>query len=335
MSEDHKILIVKPSSLGDIIHAFPALSIIRKCFPTSYIAWLINENFKEILEGHPYLDEIIVFPRYVFLEKGLPFFKELKRRRFDITIDLQGLFRSSLISVLSGAKERIGFKDGREFSALLYTRPLNVDRHVLHAVDRNVRLAASICGGIFDIDFTFNISHRAVKRIEELLQGLDVHNEIIALNPVTRWHSKMWMEERWAKLADELSEKGSIVFLGARGEEGVVERIRHRMKKPSHSLAGKLTLQELAVLLSRSRLLITVDSGTMHLASALHVPIISLFGPTNPAYCGPYGQDGGIIKLDIKCSGCYRTRCREMKCMKNIGIELVLAKALKVLSYKP
>jgi len=331
MSKDQKILIIKPSSLGDIIHTFPALSIIRKTFPTSYIAWLINENFKEVLEGQPYLDEIIVFPRYVFFRKGVPFFKELRRRGFDIAIDLQGLFRSALISLLSGAKERIGFRDGREFSSLFYTHPIDIEPDVLHAVDRNIRLASYICGGIFDTDFTFNVSHRATRKIEKLFQELDVHGQIIALSPVSRWSSKMWLEERWASLADKLSEKGTVFFLGSHGEEKVVQGIMEKMKTHSFSLAGKLDLQELAAFLSRSRLLVTLDSGTMHVASVLRVPIVSLFGSTDPAHCGPYGQDNGIVKADVHCSGCYRTHCREMKCMKDIGVDLVFAKVENIL----
>ena len=331
MSKDHKILIIKPSSLGDIIHAFPALSIIRKTFPSSYIAWLINKNFKEVLEGQPYLDEIIVFPRYVFLKKGVPFFKELRRRGFDITIDLQGLLRSALISLLSGAKQRVGFRAGREFSSLFYTHPIDIAPGILHAVDRNVRLASSICGGIFDTDFTFNISRRAVRKIEKLLKDLDVHGQIIALSPVTRWSSKMWFEEKWASLADELSKKGAVFFLGSHGEEKVVQRIMKRMKTPSFSLAGKLDLQELAAFLSRSRILVTVDSGTMHVASVLRVPIVSLFGPTDPDHCGPYGQERGVVKCDISCSGCYRTHCRKMECMKGIGVDPVLAKVENIL----
>lgn len=332
MTEHPKILIIKPSSLGDIIHTFPAVSIIRKCFPTSYIAWLINENFKEVLEGHPYLDEIIVFPRYVFLKKGIPFLKELRTRGFDIAIDFQGLFRSASISVLSGARERIGFRQGREFSSMFYTRPIDIDRNVLHAVDKNVQLASSICGGIFDIDFTFNISQRAIRKMKEFFHNLDIDGEIIALNPVTRWHSKMWLEERWALLADELSEKGIIFFLGGTGEEDVIDRIIRKMKRRSFSLAGKLDLQELAAFLTRCRLLITIDSGTMHLASALRVPIVALFGPTNPVYCGPYGQDEGVINVSLDCSGCYRTHCRKKDCMKNIEVDIVLEKVEEVLN---
>lgn len=332
MDKDHKILIIKPSSLGDIIHAFPALSIIRKSFPTSYIAWLINDNFKSILEGHPYLDEIIAFPRYLFLKKGSGFLKELKARRFDITIDLQGLLRSALISFYSGAGERIGFRSGRELSGLFYTRPIDIRRDVQHAVDRNVHLASSICGGIFDIDFAFNISHRAAISIEALLHEMNVHDEIIAMSPATRWPSKMWIEHRWAAVADELSEKGTIFFLGGPGEEGIIKGIMDKMKRTSFSITGKLTLQELAAFLSRSRLLITVDNGIMHLASALHVPVVSLFGPTDPARCGPYGQDNGVIMPDIDCKGCYNKKCNEMKCMQDISADMVLSKAKHILN---
>ena len=331
MTQDHKILIIKPSSLGDIIHAFPALSIIRKTFPASYIAWLINENFKEVLQGQPYLDEVIVFPRYVFLKKGVSFFKELRARRFDITIDLQCLLRSALISFLSGAKQRIGFRDGREFSSFFYTHPIDIDSGIIHAIDRNMRLASSICGGIFDTDFTFNVSQRAVRKIEKILHDLGVHGQIIALSPVSRWPSKMWIEEKWTSLADKLSDKGTIFFLGSPGEEKIVQRIMKGMKRKAFSLTGKLDIQELAAFLSLSRLLVTVDSGTMHVASVLRVPIVSIFGPTNPAHCGPYGQYDGVVKADVDCRGCYRTRCRKMKCMKELGVERVLEKVEKIL----
>lgn len=331
MKRDHKILLIKPSSLGDIIHTLPALSIIRKSFPRSYIVWLVNGNFKELLEGHPYLDEIISFPRDLFLKKGFSFLKELKGRHFDMVIDLQGLLRSALIGFWSGAGERIGFKAGREFSPLFYTRPIAIEAGILHAVDRNARLASSISGGIFDLDFTFSLSPRAIKKIEELLKGLEFKGEIIALNPATRWPSKRWPEEKWASLADALAEKGAVFFISGPGEEEVVKRIRGLMKKSSFSLAGQLSLQGLAAFLSRSRLLITIDSGPMHLAGALHIPLISLFGPTDPARCGPYGQSENVIQVALECSGCYRTRCQEMRCMKGIDTGLVLQKLEDIL----
>jgi lipopolysaccharide heptosyltransferase I len=334
MKKTPKILIIKPSSLGDIIHALPALSIIRKSFPASYLAWLVSDPFKGLLEGHPYLDEIISFPRHFFLQKGLPFLKELRSRQFDIVIDLQGLLRSALIGFLCRAEERIGFREGREFSPLFYTRPITIGRHILHAVDRNMQLASSISGGIFEADFTFNLSPRAVKKVEGKLKELKIEGEIIALNPATRWPSKRWKEDNWAKIAEALANEGNIFFLAGPGEEELIEGIRKLMKKNSFSLAGQLSLQELAVFLSRSRLLVTVDSGPMHLAAAMHIPLVALFGPTDPARCGPYGHSRSVIKSSLDCTGCYRFHCRSNKCMNDIAPGQVLAKAVEILKRK-
>ncbi len=354
--EYKRILIIKPSSLGDIIHAIPVLRLLRLKFPQAHLAWFIHEKWADIIRGHPDLDEILTWS---FRWSRLPgLFKIFREKKFDLAVDLQGLFRSGAISYLSGAPVRVGFKNGREGSSLFYTHRVSVPQHPIHAIDRYL-LVAKVLGAVpSDPVCTIPISLADEQVVDDLLRevGLVPSQHFVALNPTARWRTKRWPIERFAQLTDHVQASGTtVVVIGGEGDIPVIRRMQSLMKTHPVIVAGKTSLKQLAALLSRAELLITNDSGPMHLAVAVGTPVVALFGPTDPIRTGPYsglpaarlpdgqGQAGmmgqarithTVIRRSVECSPCLSRHCKvgDHRCMMQIGVEEVFEQVNKVLN---
>jgi lipopolysaccharide heptosyltransferase I len=340
--EYKRILIVKPSSLGDIIHAIPVLHLLRRRFPQADLAWFIHEKWADIIRGHPDLNELIAWS---FRWSQLPgLFKIFRERRFDLAVDLQGLFRSGVISYLSGAPVRVGFKNGREGSPLFYTHKISVPQHPIHAIDRYL-LAAQFLGAVpSDAVCTIPISSVDERFVDHLLHGsgLSPAQHFVALSPTARWRTKRWPIDRFSRLTDLVQESGTtVVIIGGEGDIPEIRRMQSSMKTHPVVVAGKTTLKQLAALLKRARLLVTNDSGPMHLAVAVGTPVVALFGPTDPIRTGPYRGIAGqlhtthtIIRRSVECSPCLSRYCKvnDHRCMMQIGVEEVLEQIKKVLT---
>ncbi len=323
MKDYKNILIIKPSSLGDVVHSLPTLKALRDRFPAARLSWLINREFSDILEGNPYLDEIIPFERRY---RGFyTFTKGLKRKGFDLIIDLQGLFRSGLMALLSGAKKRIGFANGRESSPMFYTDTVPVATMEMHAVDRYLLIAEHLGAKTEDKDFTIDFSKEEdyIRRLlkEKALEG----EKIIVINPSGRWKTKRWPVEKFAALADLINKEksASVILIGGPGDVGLAEQVEVKVKTEITNIAGRTTLKQLAALLSKVSLFVTNDSGPMHIAATVGTPVIALFGPTDPERTGPYGDGHIVIRRNIPCSPCFKKRCRSPICMDEISVDEV------------
>ena len=324
MKDYKNILIIKPSSLGDVVHSLPTLKALRDRFPEARLSWVINRELSNILEGNPYLDEIIPFERRY---RGFyTFTKGLRRKGFDLIIDLQGLFRSGLMALLSGAKKRIGFANGRESSPMFYTDTVPVATMEMHAVDRYLLIAEHLGAKTEDSedrDFTINFS-KEEDYIRRLFKEKDLEGEkIIVINPSGRWKTKRWPVEKFAALADLINkEKGaSVILIGGPADVELATEVELRAKAEIINIAGMTTLKQLAALLSKVSLLVTNDSGPMHIAATVGTPVIALFGPTDPKRTGPYGDDHIVIRKNIPCSPCFRKRCHSPICMEAISVD--------------
>ncbi|HZR46786.1 MAG TPA: glycosyltransferase family 9 protein [Candidatus Manganitrophaceae bacterium] len=320
-----EILIIKPSSLGDIIHALPAVGVIRKRFDRARISWLVKPEWSALLKGHPFIDEAITAP---FTWGSLPeLIRSVRRRRFDLVVDLQGLFRSAFLGWVTGAPVRLGFADGREGAPWFYTDRVAVPAGVDHAVDR-YRVVAKALGGLLrEADFGLTPPPEAVSSADRLLAEAGLAGAAFAIiHPTARWENKKWPAERFAALGDWLiaEKKMPLLFIGGPGEREEVARVISMMKEPAFNAAGKSSLLESAELIRRARFFICNDSGPMHLAAAMKTPLFALFGPTDPGKVGPYGAAHTVIQKKIDCFGCGRGRCaRENQCMKAISVEEV------------
>ena len=343
MPEFQRILLIKPSSLGDIIHALPTAAVLRGAFPSASLTWLVKREWAEVLEANPHVDHVM--PLDFSMRGWSSAVRAIRSGRFDLVVDLQGLFRSALLGWLSGAPVRVGFSGGREGSSLFYTRRVPVPS-ALHAVDRCLMLAWALGASREQsrrLEFPLPQDPAAESRVTGFLlaEGIAPDAILAAVNPSARWPTKQWSPASFAAVADRLQVEGAVVVIvGARADRSVIEDVMGRMRRPPIDLGGKTGLKDLIALFRRLRLLITNDSGPMHLAAAVGVPVVALFGPTDPARTGPYGTGHAVLRSGISCSPCLRRHCTNalrMECLTSIGPERVIHEALEVIrnSTKP
>lgn len=322
-----KILIVKPSSLGDVVHSLPLLNSIRSCFPKSEIHWVIAKGLEGLLEGHPMIDGVVIINKDMWkkisragrtlMEIGA-LFSGLRSGGYDMVIDLQGLLRSGLITASTGAPLRIGLAEAREGSTLFYNRKVSTGRE-MHAVERYLEVAHELGCNSRDVIFPFPLVKNGLKGIRELKASL---NDYVVLVPGARWDTKVWPAESFGRLASMLPLKSVVV--GSSKDAPIADRIVGMAGGKTVSLAGRTTLAELIEVMRDARMVVSNDSGPMHIAAALNVPVAAIFGPTSPERTGPYGRGHVIIRSERECSPCFRKKCRDFRCMAEIRPESVL-----------
>ena len=337
--EFRRILLIKPSSLGDCLHALGVLNGLRKARPRAKISWLINSEYAELIEEHPGLDEVIEFNRGQFGAKklGLAAVREvfrlcgeLRARKFDLVIDLQGLLRSGLMAAATGADVRVGLADAREGAGLFYTHRVQLENTDVHAVDRYMRCLESLGMGTEERDFSLPVAAKVSEEIEGLLveAGLKKNERFVLVAPGARWESKRWAIEKFAQVIDGIKEEMSLrcVLAGAKNEKDLCERLAGMCKSEPINMAGETSLKQLAGLVKRSELVVGHDSGTIHLAVAMDRPLVCIIGPTEPKKTGPYGREDSIVRVEVDCWPCRKEKCADNKCMDLIGVEAVLGK---------
>lgn len=320
-----KILIIKPSSLGDIIHSLPLLNRLKKSFDGSSIHWVIDRSFSEILEGHPMIDRLWVINKDewkdinklgVTVNNLKKLFKNLKAEMYDLVIDLQGLLRSGIIAKATGSMCRIGFSEAREGATMFYTHTVKGGRNV-HAVDRYLKVADFLGLKSDDIQFPFPpLPDLQTVGISDLIK-----NDYVVIAPGARWQTKMWPTERFGKVASMLSL--NTVVIGSPSESPLAEEVVRSSKGKALSIAGKTGLKELAAVIRGAKFMLCNDSGPMHIAAAMGVPVFAIFGPTDPLRTGPYGDGHAIIRNNVSCSPCRKRRCKDGRCMIDLKVETV------------
>lgn len=342
-SECKRILVVKLSSIGDVVMATPVAKALREAFPKAYIAWVVEEKSKDAILGNPYLDEVIVWERG--RDKGLEMIaqlardavwlrKELRSRRFDVAVDLQGLLRSAIVSLLSGARYRLGTAGAGEGAPIFYNIPEKTSRSIRGSQHY---LAILEPLGIYSRDVAMHMpvseQDEAFARtfVAESIVRYRRRNGIVAMVPATTWAQKHWTEEGWAQLADTLIEDYDMlpVFLGSKADVALRDRVFSLMKHSAADLVGQATLTQSAALVEQSDLVFSVDTGLLHIAMAFERPTIGIFGPTEWRLL----LRGDILKVvakDFPCMPCMRRpTCEGFLCMRAISPSDVLRAAEK------
>lgn len=337
-----KILIIKLSSIGDVVHTLPALHALRNTYPSAKIDWLVEEEASNILRGHPLLNEVFVIKKKGWLKdfkSQYNIVRKIQHNDYDVVLDFQGLFKSGIWVFLSKGRRRIGFDNARELSRLFLNERSPVYDPDIHAVDRYLDLVTSRLDiKVDEIVFPIPITATEKNNISELLKisGIEDKTPFIIINHAARWKTKLWGSEKFASLCNEIINKFpcKVIIVGASSRKG------HKTETPSPchlpikggeekgegviDFTGKTTLKELAYLMSLSILVITVDSGPMHIAAAMNVPVIAIFGSTAPWRTGPYGSIHTVIRKELSCSPCFSRKCKDMTCMEGIGVEEVI-----------
>ncbi len=338
-----RILLVKLSSFGDVLHALPTLEALRAVYPRGHIIWLVEAAYAALLAGHPALDEVWLAPRLrpsqFFQSPNPALFREvagrLRSQPFDLVLDLQGLLKSAVWVFLSRSPRKVGYDQTRELSYLALTERVPPYDPDAHAVWRYLNLArylgAKDCAPPALPRFRLGLDVPA--DIRGLIPG-DRRRPLVVLHPGARWASKLWPAASWAELADWLSrEQGfEIAVTGGPGDEKLAAEIFAGLKGPAVNLVGRTSLAELAGVLTAARLLVTTDTGAMHLAAALGTPVAALFGPTAPWRTGPFGAGHQVVRLGLTCSPCFKRQCPEPRCLTDLPVTAVAAACEKILS---
>lgn len=326
-----RIALIKPSSLGDIIHALPVLTALRRRYPHAHITWVVNRGYASLLQGHRDLDEVLPFDRRAS-QRGwraaarswLNFLRELRQRRFDLAIDLQGLLRSAVMMAATRAERRVGLDTAREGASWTYTDVLAVgERNAVHAVDRSWRVAEALGVGAGPKEFHIPLTDEARNWAEDVTCGYP--RPWLMLAPGARWKTKRWPPEYFAELACRFWDHfgGSVFFVGGDEERAAASAVRQRLCGPARDLTGQTTLPHLAAVLARADMMLANDTGPLHLAAALGRPVVAPYTCTTVRRSGPYGCERGAIATTVACAGSYRKRCSHRRCLAELTPERV------------
>ncbi len=328
-----KILIVKPSSLGDIVHSLAVLSTLHEHFPEAKIDWVVASGFEGILEKHPIVNKLWIIKKdhWKKLSRLLSTAQDirelaltLRAEKYDLVIDLQGLLRSGLITHSTKAPVRIGFREAREGSRLFYTHAVTGGSDI-HAVDRYLKIAEALGCDVTNIAFPLPLVKEA-QDIADLKKSLGDYAVFV---PGARKPANRWPAERYGALASRIPI--AAVILGSRADTPLVETVVSASGNKAVSLAGKTDIKGLIHIIRGSRFMVCNDTGPMHIAAALQVPVVALFGPANPRRTGPYGQLHRVINHNLPCAPCYKKECKKPICMEAISIGEVETAASEII----
>lgn len=331
-----RILIVKPSALGDIVLALPALAALHDSFPQAQISWLASPEFIPFLEGHPYLKEVLPFER----RKMAHFWRsrasrrilrdlihDLRVRKFDVAFDFQGLLRSALTCRLSRASQRFGPANGREGAPWFYTRTVRPDAQSMHLVDHYLAMVEA-GGGTRPLEPQFLFPPYAVasEQVEQwrTQQGIEAGRYVVMV-PGSAHNDKCWPVDRFSVLADRIQKQYQmpVLLVGTQGERATAERMQSLARSPIISLVGSTDLPELVCLMREAGLVISNDTGPGHIAAGLGVPLVMLFSWSNPARIYPYGRTECMVAVEPFARGAAIRSKEPRHNVSNLGLEEV------------
>jgi len=337
-----RILLVKPSSLGDVVHALPVLHGLRAHFPQAKIDWLIASQLAPLLHLQEQIDELVLFDRRRFSRVGrspqvtrefVGFVRSLRARRYELVVDLQGLLRTGFLTWTSGAPVRIGFQSAREGASLFYTHRIRSDVVHAHAVDRNLKVLELLGCQETPVRFGLTLSDRARFEARLLVDETNIERDgaLIVVAPGARWETKVWVPARFSATIDEIREnmRARCVLIGTPNERPLCERIAATCRSAPLNLAGRTSLPQMAAVVELADMVLCHDSAVAHLAVAFDRPLACLVGPTNPQQTGPYRRPEDVVQLKLDCSPCYKRRLpqcpHEHRCMTELDVPRVVA----------
>jgi heptosyltransferase I len=370
-AEFSRILLIKPSALGDVVHTLPVLVKLRARYPRAQIDWLITPENAEVVRYHPALSNVVLFARGDFSKRGrrwrafVSFFdllKQIRSAKYELIIDMHGQVRSAFFALISGARVRIGFdrpvkrgltvsaehdlknipshgwRGAREGSWIAYTHRIPIPTLDVHAIDRYLWVAPLL--GLDDNppDLTIHLSPQTTNKVNRLLEehGVPASKPLVVLVPGTIWETKHWTIEGFAGVARQFLQDGFAVALAGTTRDQQRCRQIAAAAPGTCDLSGKTTPADLAALIRRAEVAVTNDSGSMHVAASLGKPMVSVFGPTNPVHIGPYERPESVVRVDLPCSPCNYRRLSQCPfdhaCMKQVTSAMVVERVRKILS---
>ncbi|WDP85520.1 MAG: glycosyltransferase family 9 protein [Desulfobacter sp.] len=322
----NRILIVKPSALGDIVHSLPLLWTLKQQFPLARIDWVVAHGLHRFLEGHSMIDKLWVIKKDEWkklfrVRQTIGEINELRKnlgsQDYDVCIDLSGLFRSGLITGFSKARVRLGFKESDEGSPFFYTHKIHGSMKI-HAIDRYLKFAQFLGCSTGKIHYPFapyEVNPPICRTLPEQYAIMSPS----AGKPANRWHA-----QKYGQLAARLDLP--VVVIASAAEAGIADEVVANSKGNALSIAGKTGLKDLLAVIQKAKFFICNDTGPMHMAAALKVPVFAIFGPANPVRTGPYGKIHTVIQKKLDCAPCYAKHpctAHGFECMEGLDVDEV------------
>lgn len=335
-SEIKKILIIRLRRIGDIIMTTPAISALRKGFPNAFISYVVEKPYRELVEGHPELDNVIVLERKQGIKNFLMLVRAIRKEKYDVVLDFHGGPRASLITLFSKAKLKIGYKI--KYRNFIYHIKLarKPESGQLHSVESHINFVRAM-GVDVKTPPLLNIPHARKDEAEKVKKfikenGLEGY-KILTIHIGAGNEFRYWGNDNWIKLINLLTKRSEVktVLIGAYEDKQAEEEILKESKHSPLSLVGKLNLREVKELISHSSLFVGSDSGPMHIAASTSTPIVALFGPTIPANFAPWQAIASLIEKKFDCRPCKQKRCiyDDFKCLHSIKPEEVYQACLR------
>ena len=341
--EYKRILLVRTDRIGDVLLSTPAIKALRDSYPHAYIAMMVSPYAKDIVEGNPYLDEVIIYDKdgtHKSWGRSYKFAHNLKKKRFDLAIILHPTNRVHLIAYFAGIPRRIGYD--RKFGFLLTDRIKHTKQFgEKHELEYIIDLVRYLGIEAEDKSLFMPIKEASEKYVDGLFlrEKIASTDKLLAIHPGASCPSKIWPNERFAQVADSLSQEYGFKVLIVAGPKDITlaRRVIKEMHQTPVNLAGMTSVSQLASILKRCRLFISNDSGPVHIASALGIPVISIFGRSqkglSPKRWGPVGLKNKILHKQVGCIECLAHNCeKEFACLKAIEVKDVLGAASQILT---
>lgn len=347
MLNNKRILIIRLSSIGDVLHATPVAKALKTACPSCRITWIVSKTAAGLLNGNPYIDEILIWSREDFeaAAKNRRFgqlrklWLELKvfyrQKSFDIALDIHGLFLTGAILYASKTPRRIGMAKTRELNRFFMTEQAP-DPESGHVIDRYLSVLRPLGIQAKDRTMTLLVSQENEKRAAQFFRqnGLDESKPIVMVNPKTSWRSKNWPPKHFAACLRLIDKTAQVILCGGPQDAPDADEIKKLAGRSAVNAAGRTSLPELAALLKKSAVLLTGDTGALHIAIALGTPTVSLWGPTSPQQYGPLAGNHKTLLSPHSCRGCHKTTCRSKAtaCMAAITPEAAAASINAILT---
>lgn len=345
-----RFLIIRLSSIGDVLHSTPVARALKTAWPNCHITWLVGQVPSDLLGSNPYIDELYIWPRERWenhmrrgqFKKAWQLWRslqcDLQSRNFDVTLDIHGLFLSGMIATASKAPRRIGMGNTQELNWLFMNEIAPSLPQEVHVIERYLSVLKPL--GIHSKEYamTLHLPDEAIAFAKNFLRshGVAETDTIIALNPGTTWPSKNWPTEYYAIVAKALQNNGHILLCGGPSEQALGESIVTQSNVPVINAINQTSLLQLAALISQCNVLVTGDTGPLHMGIALNIPTVSLFGPTDPQKFGPLTGEYVILQESIDCRPCHKKNCplTHLKCMHSLYPQRVITAVQTLLTKK-
>ncbi|MDY4920800.1 MAG: lipopolysaccharide heptosyltransferase I [Phascolarctobacterium sp.] len=326
------ILLIKMSSLGDILHTLPFAAALRKRYPEAKITWLVHPQFAGFVPDPPVIDEVLYFDKVKFkkmsLSEKVKYFLEMREllhsKHFDLVIDMQGLFKSAVLAAISGCSNRIGYCEMREGSGLV-SRAITGSHSKEHVIERYLDVARYLgakVNSLDDVEFPMPDLSEETLSVQAKLRELGWDgSDYVVIVPGARWWTKEWPVEHYVSLAKKIAADGRFIVLAGGPDDAVKGKAIAEACASTQVLdmTGKTSLRELAALIKGCSFYISADTGPLHFAAALKKPLVAMYGPTKADRTGPYGSKNSTVLLSpAKCAGCLKKKCDDWHCMHDI-----------------